>query len=148
MSNLSFLSFFVILMLVAGCNDFPRDSKHSFDEAKTGELQVGLTENHPFVSQDNGHLSGAEIEIIEGFAREHNLKVRYTIDSESDLIEELEKYKLHLVAGGFKKSTIWSSKAGFSLPYDYEHVLLVPKGENKLLYKLEQHIIEARDVSY
>lgn len=148
MNYRNFLILLMILILAAGCSDFPRDPKHSFEKAKADELNVGLSENHPFVSHNDGHLSGTEIELIEGFARRHNLNIRYTIDSESHLIEQLEKYKLHLVAGGFEKSTIWSSKAGLTVPYDYTHVLLVPKGENKLLNKLEQYIIEVRNVSY
>lgn len=148
MSDRSYLFFLVILILAAGCRDFPRDPKHSFEKAKSDELNVGLAENHPFVFQNNGHLGGTEVELIENFARRHNLKIRYTIDSESHLIEQLEKYKLHIVVGGFKKNTIWSSKAGITVPYDYKHVLLVPKGENRLLTKLEQYIIEARNVSY
>jgi hypothetical protein len=42
--------------------------------------------------------------------------------------------------GGFRKNTIWKKKAGLSHPYDKVHVILVPEGENELLFHLESFL--------
>lgn len=143
MTNLNYLFIVVTILLVAiSCNNYPRDTKNSFEKAKEKELKVGVVENPPYVVFQNDGVSGIEIRLIEKFAEKHNLDIGYIQDTESQLIKQLENYKLHIVAGGFKKKTVWSSKAGLTTSYDQEHVLLIPKGENRLLHKLEQHIFE------
>jgi hypothetical protein len=125
------------LFLAFACNDFPRDPGHSFEEAKNSGLQVGVAINPPFTEYDEGNFSGSEIEIVEAFAEEKNLDVQYTMASESELIKMLEKHEMHLLIGGFDKKTLWNKKTGLSIAYDKKHVILVAKGENKLLFELE-----------
>lgn len=131
----------VLLVLFYSCK-FPQDPKHSFKEAKETTLNVGVAVHPPYVVYENGKLSGSEIEIIEGFAEQEGLEIAYTVATESRLIEQLEKYELHIVAAGFDKKTLWMKKTGLTVPYDKEHVLLIGKGENKLLYELEGFIFK------
>lgn len=131
--------FVLITIFFLGC-DFPKDPEHSFEEARDGYLKVGTALNPPFTDNTNGTVSGTEIDILEEFARQHNLQIQYTIDSESNLIKKLENYEIHLIAGGFDKKTIWKKKAGLSAPYNKKNVFLVAKGENKLLQNLESFI--------
>lgn len=143
MINLSYLYIFLILLVIAvSCNDYPRDTKNSFEEAKAKGLKVGMVENPPFIEFQNNSISGIEIRIIEEFAEKHNLNIRYIRGTETELINQLENYELHILAGGFDRKTVWSAKAGRTASYDQKHVLLIPKGENRLLHKLEQHIFE------
>lgn len=130
-----------LLLLFCGCK-FPQDPKHSFKEAQETILNVGVAVHPPYVIYKNGELSGSEIDIIVGFADQENLDIDYTVATESKLIEQLEKYELHVVAAGFDKKTLWMKKAGLTVPYDKKHVLLVGKGENRLLYKLEGFIFK------
>lgn len=130
------------LMLFVSC-DFPRDARSSFEQAKENGLKVGIAENPPFTKMENGKPSGTEVELIKDFAASEGLKVRFEKDSESDLIKKLEEFNLHMVVGGFEKKTQWKKKAATTITYDKEqHVFLIPKGENKLLQKLETYIIQ------
>lgn len=134
----------LLTFVTMGCDHFPADPKHSFKEAQTAGLKVGLVVNAPYVVRDGSGYSGTEVQLIETFARRYGLDTEFISATESELIKQLEKYELHIVAGGFEKSTIWMSKAGLSTTYDKKHVFLVPKGENRLLYKLEKIIMGDR----
>ncbi|HET8809422.1 MAG TPA: transporter substrate-binding domain-containing protein [Flavobacteriaceae bacterium] len=130
-----------LLLFFIRC-DFPQDPNHSFEEAKQSGLKVGVAINPPFTFLKNGNLKGSEIELIKNFAEKKNLDLDFTIATESELIEQLEKHQLHVVVGGFDKKTIWNKKSGLSVPYDGKHVFLVGKGENKLLFELENFLFE------
>lgn len=136
-----YLSFLLLLLFFIRC-DFPQDPNHSFEEAKQSGLKVGVAVNPPFTVFENGTFKGSEIELIKNFAEKKNLDLDFTIATESELIENLEKYELHLVIGGFDKKTIWNKKSGLSVPYDGKHVFLVGKGENKLLFELEKFMFK------
>ncbi|MCM4155520.1 transporter substrate-binding domain-containing protein [Gramella sp. AN32] len=129
------------ILVLAGCS-FPKDPENSFEKAKNDELKIGIIENPPFITFINGKAEGPEIELIKGFARENNLKISFTKGNESGLIEELQKYKLHILSGGFEKGTIWKKEATPTAPYDNSHVFLVPKGKNRLLQHLETYILK------
>jgi len=129
------------LLLFISCN-LPKDPKSSWEKAKEVGLIVGVIENPPYTTKTENSFSGTEIAIINKFAKMNRLKVIYNIGNESDLIEKLEKYEVNLVIGGFDKKSVWSEKAGFTRPYDKQHVFLVPKGENKMLVKLEEFIYQ------
>jgi len=127
------------LLLFASCN-LPKDPNSSWQKAQKEGLKVGVVDNPPFTNTASDSFSGNEIEIINKFASSNKIEVSFLKGNESDLIEKLEKFELDMVIGGFNKKTVWSKKAGLSRPYDKEHVFLVPKGENKLLVKLEEYI--------
>lgn len=131
----------VLAVLPVACGRFPADPNHSFKKAQATELKVGLVIHPPFVAQNGNRYSGVEVQLIEEFAKHYGLRLAYTTGAESELIKQLEKNELHIVAGGFEKTTLWMSKAGLTTPYDQKHVLLVPKGENQLLYRLEEIIM-------
>lgn len=136
-----YFPFLFLLLFFTRC-DFPQDPKHSFEEAKQSGLKVGVAVNPPFTVFENGTFKGSEIKIVEGFAKAKDIEISYVTATESELIESLEKYELHLVIGGFEKKTVWNKKSGLSVPYDGKHVFLVGKGENKLLFELENFLFE------
>lgn len=122
---------------------YPKDPEHSYEEAKRDGLLVGAVENPPFVVYEDDSYSGNEIEKLRRFADENDMNIRFLEGTESELVEKLEQFEIHVVAGGFKKSSIWNKKAGFTVPYDQDdHVFLIPKGENRLLQNLEDFIFE------
>lgn len=128
------------LVVMAGCT-FPRDPENSFEKAQKNGLKVGVVKRPPFVNISGENFSGSEIDLIREFAEKEHLQIEFKEGSETELLEELEKFHLHVVAGGFTKKTIWKKKAGLTAPYDSKHVLLIPKGENRLLERLEAYIL-------
>ncbi|PKD16190.1 hypothetical protein APR41_10410 [Salegentibacter salinarum] len=133
----------VFLILFMAC-DFPKDPENSYQQAESGHLLVGITINPPFTQKTEDSLFGKEVSFIKEFAEENKLKVEFMEGSESELIKKIEKFKLHLIIGGFDKKTHWKKKVGLSAPYDQKHVIIVPKGENKLLQKLETFIFNQK----
>ncbi|THH41827.1 transporter substrate-binding domain-containing protein [Neolewinella litorea] len=127
-------------LLLTRC-DIPKDPAGSLDAARQTALQVGVTDNSPFVILQGDRPSGLEVALLEDFAVAQGLRISYRKGSESTLVKMLENRLLHIAIGGFEKGSIWQSKAGFSAPYDSTHVLLIPKGENRLLYELEKTIL-------
>ncbi|MEX0720186.1 MAG: transporter substrate-binding domain-containing protein [Balneolaceae bacterium] len=136
------ISTVTFFLLLNACSDFPKDPRNSLENAKATGLKVGVALNQSFTIFEDSVLSGSEIDLIREFARRNNLDVNFTIASESELISKLEKYDLHIAAGGFSKKTIWSRKVGTTLAYDGSHVLLIPKGENALVTELERHFLK------
>lgn len=131
----------LLLMFLAACV-FPQDPEHSFEEAQKNGLLVGVVDNPPFTSISGETFKGSEIDLLKKFAEKEHLQLKFKEGSESDLIEDLEKYKLHVIAGGFSKKSIWKKKAGLTAPYDKNHVFFIPKGENRLLERMEAFILE------
>jgi polar amino acid transport system substrate-binding protein len=134
----------VLILLMVGCT-VPQDPEHSFENAKNDKLLVGVVNNPPFVNVSEGTVSGSEIEKIKDFANRENLQIQFIRGSESELVKKLEKFELHIVAGGFSKKTIWKKKAGLSATYDKDHVFLLPKGENRLLKHVEDYIYKQKN---
>lgn len=134
-------TYLVLLLFLAGC-DYPRDVKHSFTNAQKDHLRVGVIHHPPFVLVENDSMYGVEIDLIKKIAKAHHLQVQFYPDNETNALKKLENFELDVVAGGFKKNTVWRKKAGVTTTYDQHHVLLVPKGENKLVYKIEEQLLK------
>jgi membrane-bound lytic murein transglycosylase MltF len=125
----------VCVLFITSC-DIPQDSSSTFEIARKSSLKIGVVSNPPF-SELEGDFSGTEIDILQQFAEAKNLKLHFSTGSESALISMLETGELHVVIGGFEKETLWKERAGLTSPYDESHVMLVQKGENRLVYELE-----------
>lgn len=135
-----FIYTFIFLFLIS-CS-LPKDPEDSLTKAKMNGLKVGYVYNPPYNYTSGDTVSGTEISIIKAFAKEQGLKIQFIYGSESELIKQLEEYKLHVIIGGFDKKTIWKDKAGPTTTYNNKNCLLVPKGENNLLYKLESYLLK------
>ena len=131
----------VTILTLTGCG-MPKDPADSFDKAEREGLHVGIVENPPYTIHRGEEWEGREVALVDEFARMNDLDVQYIEGTESHLIDQLQHYNLQLVIGGFEKNTAWKGEAGLTIPYDHQHVLLVPKGENGLLYKLEHFLME------
>ncbi|MGB7786311.1 MAG: transporter substrate-binding domain-containing protein [Salinimicrobium sp.] len=132
-----------LLSMVTACS-IPNDPEDSFEEAKKDALLVGAVPNPPYVEISNDQFTGSEIEKLRAFAKRENLRIKIEKGTESELVEKLEKYELHVMVGGIGKKTIWKKKAGLTAPYDTKHVFLIPKGENRLLKHLEDFIFRKK----
>ena len=133
----------LVLICLVSCSP-PHDSKNSYANAKQSGLKVGIVNNPPFTVYKNGKASGTEVAIIENFSKKEGLRIQYIDGSESTLIKQLENYEIHLVIGGFDKKTVWKKKAGMTTKYNGKNVFLITKGENRLLYKLEEELLKQK----
>lgn len=116
----------------------PKDPGNSWDNAKKNSLRVGMV---LLKDSDNEKLLNTEKKIVEGFANTNHLEVSYQEGSESGLTKMLEEHKLDILIGGFEKKSNWKTVVGMTKPYDSTHVIFIPKGENELLYHLEEYIL-------
>ncbi|MGI0108246.1 transporter substrate-binding domain-containing protein [Salinimicrobium sp. WS361] len=136
-------TFLLLLTMLTACT-FPKDSEGSFEEAKDTSLKIGLVENPPYVITQGEEPEGSEVEMLREFASQEGLQVEFSKGSESDLVHKLEKFDLHIVAGGMDKKTLYKKKAALTTAYDQRHVFLIPKGENRLLEHLEKFIFSKK----
>jgi len=139
MKMISIIAIALLASIGMSCN-LPRDTRDSFDYAKSHALKVGVVDNPPFSRYDSDSIRGTEIKMIEEFAQKEGLEVEFIPGSESSLVERMKEAEIHVLVGGFEKKTVWKEKTGKTRPYDGKHIWLIPKGENKLVYKLESYL--------
>ncbi len=108
----------LLLLSVSGGCGYPNDMENSLKSIRDGTLHVGLTENPPWVSQDNGAAPGGlETELIRSLADQLNAEVQWHWGTESEIIEALEQRQIHLAAGGFKQSGHLKKRVALTKPY-------------------------------
>lgn len=130
-------------ILFSGCG-IPKDPEASFRNAQHQTLKVGIVNNPPFTVISGEEYSGIEVNLVRTFATRNNLKLDFTEGCESNLIRQLEHDQIDILIGGFDKKTVWTEKAGNTIPYDGKHIILVTKGENRLVFELESVIHQYR----
>jgi len=139
----------ILFSLLAACG-LPRDPEKTSDRiASTHDLRVGVSDSPPWTVSRGGQPSGAEPDLVRGFAEQIGAHVVWRRGSESNLIRALEEHQLDLVIGGFDKKTQWSATAGLSQPFakdadGKQHVLLAAPGENRLILSLDRFLAEQK----
>ena len=140
------------MLLLAGCGaTIPTDPDGTLDRASGGTLRVGATENGTWVDvREGADPVGTEPALVRSFASTLGAEVEWSTGSEEALVGDLEEGDLDLVIGGLTAETPWSEKAGTSRPYTtstdergatVEHVMLVPRGENRFLIELDAFLL-------
>lgn len=113
---------FVLLILLlctialTSCR-YPRDIEGTLDKVKGGFLDVGVTENAPWVIRTDTGAVGLEPDIVMDLAEKLDAEVRWHWGNESALLEALKQFQLDLVIGGLTKSKRLSSVAALTKPY-------------------------------
>lgn len=135
----------VIFISITSCQ-FPQEPKNSWKKATTQGLKVGVVVHPPFTEETPDGLIGREVEWVKAFSQANNLQVEYETGSETELVKKLKNYQYHLIIGGFEKKSVWKKKVGMTIPYDLEkkRVFFIPKGENELLWHVEDYIYKHR----
>lgn len=137
------LSACAILAVTAGCG-MPHDPEETYRRAVGRIVRVGVCEHPPFTMLEEGKLTGIEVDLIKGFARQLDATVRWHRGAEGPLIEALGQGKLDVVIGGLKESSPWSSHAGATQPYveagGEKYVMFVRQGENRWLLELDKYL--------
>lgn len=134
----------------SACGPIPKDTEGSLDRITGGTLRVGVSENPPWTQvADDGSVTGREVDLLSGFAEQHNAQVEWTPGAESDLIMTLDRGDLDVVIGGLASSSPWSKHAALTRPYTEEvtpngetekMVMATRLGENALLVALETYL--------
>ncbi|HDZ57721.1 MAG TPA: transporter substrate-binding domain-containing protein [Pseudomonas xinjiangensis] len=121
----------ISLILVSGCDPFPKDPEQSLDNVMDrGVLRIGATASEPWVSQHaNGEPGGLEGRLILDFAEELGVSAEVHWAGEEDLFNLLKNRELDVIIGGLTKSNPWAAHAGFTAPYFIDRQLVgVPTG--------------------
>ncbi|WP_210486113.1 transporter substrate-binding domain-containing protein [Rufibacter aurantiacus] len=144
------LYLFCVLLLVTGCQDFPKDPEKTLEQVSNGTLKVGYSENPPWVVKGPDGPTGIEPDLVKAFAKSINARVQWQNDSEQNLLEDLEKNELHLVIAGLTDDSPWKSKISFTRPFveveKKKHVMAVIMGENAFTVKLESFLNQQKSV--
>lgn len=146
-SNSDSLRSFVLLLmlaLLAGCDGFPRDPEKSLERIREhGVLRVGAIFNSPWVVPgENDQLSGAEGDLLHGFATHLGVELDVAWGGNEELFEALIHNELDIIAGGFSAENPWLEQSGFTNPYYVSRALVaMPPGSEPVAH------IDGRSVS-
>ncbi|NYE21454.1 hypothetical protein [Microbacterium immunditiarum] len=140
----------VAAAVLSGCGTrIPADPDGTLDRVTHGTLRVGASPSGTLVVVDDGRVRGPLVELIEGFAAERDANLEWTVDSEEDLVDDLEGGRLDLAIGGMTDKTPWADRVSVTRGYpdvpgsgDASVVVLLPMGENALQAALETYLDE------
>jgi hypothetical protein len=133
------------LVALASCG-LPRDSDHTLDRVRGGELRVGVTEHPPWVTVLDDRMDGVEPRLIEELARGLGARPVWRRGAESEILEALHRRELDLVAGGLTGDSPWKGQVALTRPYFTDtttgrtRVLAVSPGENAFLVHVERFL--------
>jgi ABC-type amino acid transport substrate-binding protein len=134
------------VVALAGCAPIPRDPDGTLDRVTGGELRVGASPAEGLVEIADGTVSGPLVDIVEGFAEQHDARAVWTIGSEEDLVFDIEQGSLDMAIGGMTDKTPWAVAVGVTRGYPELDpgtapvVMFVPLGENGFLSALEGYL--------
>ncbi len=136
------------LLLLTGCGVMvPADPRGALDRIENGLLRAGASPSADLVVVDGDRVSGPLADLVTGFADAHDARVVWTVGSEEDLVDGLERGALDLAIGGMTEQTPWSERVSVTRGYPGipgSHgepvVVLLPLGENRLQSALERYL--------
>ncbi|HZH26608.1 MAG TPA: transporter substrate-binding domain-containing protein [Azospirillaceae bacterium] len=105
------------LALLAGCDDFPKDSAGSLARIHDGEVRVGVADNPPWVVFEGDRVTGVEPALIQAWADGLGAQVHWVRGAEAELVEALNRRELDLMAAGLSHRTPHASRLGLTQPY-------------------------------
>jgi ABC-type amino acid transport substrate-binding protein len=80
------------VLLLGGCDEFPRDPEGTLDRVRGGVMRVGISEAPPWMIVADGKIGGIEVELAQGFARELDARVEWVPGTEQKLLEALSTF--------------------------------------------------------
>src|SRR3954463_13133167 len=90
-----------IVLAVSGCNNLPRDPKHTLDNIrKQHRIRVGLSEHPPWVVRTSGEPAGAEVELVRRLASELSATPEWHWGTENQHMQALKGFDLDLLVCG------------------------------------------------
>ena len=107
----------VVVVLLTACAPLPRDPDGTLDRITGGELHVGASPSEGLVDISGESVSGPLVDIVEGFAEEHDARAVWTVGSEEDLVRDIEGGSLDMAIGGMTDQTLWVPRVGVTRGY-------------------------------
>lgn len=133
------------LLSFSGCANLPRDQHGMTDRIRqSGVLVVGVSRE----GEKLAALEEREKSLVEKVARRLGVRVEWRRGNAHTLLEDLEEWKLPLVAGSIPSDSPFADRVGLSQPYlkdgpgHKDFCLAVAPGENRLLLLVDQVIAE------
>lgn len=117
---------------LAGCDDFryPRDPNDTLDRVlATDRVRVAAVDHVPWVIVDGNNVPrGAEVDLIEAFARDLGATVEWRRAPAFEALDALERGDVDLAVGGFTNRAVTAHK-GASHTYAYFTEALIVASE-------------------
>ena len=139
----------IVALAATGCGEIPKDPEGTLERARGGVLRAGAAAAEPWVAlRPDDAPTGPEAELVEAFARSIGARVEWRTGGADELLRQLEKRELDVVAAGLTRKSPWAARLGVTRPWrkdgSTERVLAVAPGENATLYALDR-LIEERE---
>jgi polar amino acid transport system substrate-binding protein len=118
--------------VLAGCQ-MPQDTDGTTDRIKRDHvLRAGISESDPFVILQPGQPpAGAEVRLVERFARTLGARVQWIKGSEEEQVNALKEGAIDVMASGLTTKSQWKNEVAFTRPYlTTETVVGVPVGSS------------------
>jgi polar amino acid transport system substrate-binding protein len=119
-------------LALAGCQ-MPQDTDGTTDRIRRDHvLRAGISESDPFVILEPGRPpAGAEVRLIERFARGLGARVEWIEGSEEENVDALKEGAIDVMASGLSAKSLWKKEVAFTRPYlTTETVVGVPQGRS------------------
>ena len=122
----------LILVASTACGDLPRDPEGTLDRIDGGTMRVGITDNDPWTTYEDGEAEGVEVRILERFAEDLDAEIDWVPGSEADLMSALEMREVDLVVGGLTSTDPWGAKVALTHPYLTTSVVVAVLGGDEV----------------
>ncbi|MFW5866614.1 MAG: substrate-binding periplasmic protein [Armatimonadota bacterium] len=133
-----------LLLMLSGCEQFPRDPRNTLNRVTGGQLIVGVSENPPWVTAEGESFSGVEPDVLRQFASSVGADITWHQGTETELVKALKSGRIDVMAAGLTKDSRWLGDVALTRPYHGERVMAVPRGENAFISTLERYLTEHR----
>ena len=120
----------------------PRDPEGTLESVRGGVLQVGWSSapGHCTAGPVRAEPRGPDADLVRRLAAALDAQVVWIHGPQDELFQALKRFDLDLVVCGVRKAGPWKKHLAFTKPYDGEHVLAAPPGENGWLAALDRLI--------
>lgn len=109
----------LVLLLLTGCGQFPRDAQDTLERAKSGvPLRVGWSAAEPWVRRGGAEgPAGLEPDLIRDWAREEGVRLEWVEGGEGQIVEALQHNQADLAVAGLTMRTPHAASIGMTQPY-------------------------------
>lgn len=139
-------------VLLAGCNDYPRDADGLSRQAARDGMRVGVSDDRPWVQVSaDGAVSGPEADLLQRYAATRGYRIHWVPGGHDLLMQRLEQAQLHAVIGGHHADSPWKPKVGWSRPLHLrasadspmpERRVALPPGQSAWHLAFDRYLVE------
>ncbi|MGH9459434.1 MAG: substrate-binding periplasmic protein, partial [Thermoanaerobaculia bacterium] len=124
----------ILLLGGAGCDAMPRDPEKTLESVRGGTMDVGVTENPPWVRRGaGGEAVGVEPALVRELAGALGAEIDWVWGNSEEHLDALKRFELDLVIGGITQDTPWRHHVGFARPWvEMPWVVALPPGHPRI----------------